>query len=77
MAAPILWAPDIFGFFLQENPHAYKIPRFRGGYLFYFFLGGGGSASFISMGAEIFLWREERKKEKGSILLGNALGAVL
>ena len=28
MAAPILWAPGIFGFFLLENPHAHKIPSF-------------------------------------------------
>ena len=32
MAAPILWAPRISGFFLQENLHVHKIPRFRGGY---------------------------------------------
>ena len=31
MAAPILWTPGIFGFFLLENPHAHKIPPFRGG----------------------------------------------
>ena len=31
MAAPILWAPGIFWFFLLENPHAHKIPPFRGG----------------------------------------------
>ena len=30
MAAPILWAPGIFWLFLQENLHAYKIPRFEG-----------------------------------------------
>ena len=41
-----------FWFFLQENPHAYKIPPFRGG--FWFFLEGGGSANFVSMGVEIF-----------------------
>ena len=29
--APILWAPGIFWFFLQENPHAHKIPPFVGG----------------------------------------------
>ena len=29
-AAPILWAPGIFGFFLLENPRVHKIPRFRG-----------------------------------------------
>ena len=33
MAAPILWAPGIFAFFLLENPHAHKIPPFRGGVL--------------------------------------------
>ena len=32
MAAPILWAPGIFWFFLLgKNPHAHKIPPFRGG----------------------------------------------
>ena len=40
MAAPILWAPGIFWFFLLENPHAHKIPPFRGG--FWVFLEGGG-----------------------------------
>ena len=40
MAAPILWAPGILGFFLLENPHAHKIPPFRGGS--WFFLEGGG-----------------------------------
>ena len=53
MAAPILWAPGIFGFFLLDNPHAHKIPPFRGG--FWVFLGGGGgSANFIFMGVGIF-----------------------
>ena len=33
MAAPLLWAPGIFAFFLQENPHAHKIRRCRGGIL--------------------------------------------
>ena len=40
MAAPILWAPGIFGLFLLKNPHAHKIPPFRGGS--WVFLGGGG-----------------------------------
>ena len=39
MAAPILWAPRISVFFLQENLHVHKIPRFRGGE---FWVGGGG-----------------------------------
>ena len=42
MDAPILWAPGIFGFFLLENPHAHKIPPFRGGCLGFFFRRGGG-----------------------------------
>ena len=42
--------------FLQEKPMSIKIPRFRGGGYFGFFLGGGGgSADFIFMGARIFL----------------------
>ena len=39
MAAPILWAPRISAFFLQENLHVHKIPRFRGGV---FWVWGGG-----------------------------------
>ena len=54
MAAPILWAPGKIAFFLQGNRHAHKIPRFRGGRYFVFFL-GGGIADFIFMGARIFL----------------------
>ena len=38
MAAPLLWAPATFAFFLQVNLPVHKIPRFRGGY---FGLGGG------------------------------------
>ena len=53
MAAPILWAPGIFWFFLLANPHAHKIPAFRGGVGF-FRRGGGGSANFIFMGVGIF-----------------------
>ena len=39
--APILWAPGIFWFFLLENPHAHKIPPFRGGGVVGFLEGGG------------------------------------
>ena len=53
MAAPILWAPGIFGLFLMKNPHAHKIPPFRGGVLC-FLGGGGGSSNFIFMGVGIF-----------------------
>ena len=52
MASPILWAPGISAFFLQENLHVHKIPRLGGGC---FGFGGGGSADFIFMGAGIFL----------------------
>ena len=38
-----------------RKSHVHKIPRFRGGILVFFFLGGGGSADFIFMGARIFL----------------------
>ena len=51
MAAPIVWAPGILAFVLQENRHAHKIPRFRGGGVFWLF---GGGADFIFMGARIF-----------------------
>ena len=54
MAAPILWAPGIFGLFLQENPSAHKIPLWGGGG---FFLRGGGSANYIFMGVGIFPMR--------------------
>ena len=48
MAAPILWAPGILGFFLLENPHAHKIPPFRGGC--WVFLEGGVEVPVL------FLW---------------------
>ena len=56
MGAPILWAPGIFAFFLQENLMSIKFLVLGGG-------GGilgwgrGGSADFIFMGAGIFLKR--------------------
>ena len=53
MAVPILWAPDIFGFFLLENPHAHKFLLLRGVVVF-FGRGGSGSANFIYVGVEIF-----------------------
>ena len=40
MAAQILWAPRISAFFLQENLHTHKIPRFWGGVFLVW--GGGG-----------------------------------
>ena len=41
MAAPFLWTPGKNAFFLQENLHVHKIPRFLGGGGGYFVLGGG------------------------------------
>ena len=41
-AAPILWPPGIFGFFLMEIPMPIKIPPFCGGGGFWGFLEGGG-----------------------------------
>ena len=56
MAAPILWTPGTNAFFLQENLHVHKIPRFGGGGGFGFWVlgGGGGSADLIFMGARFF-----------------------
>ena len=55
MAAPILWAPGIFLFFLLEIPRAHKIPPVRGGGVMGFLRrGGGASANFIFMGVGIF-----------------------
>ena len=48
MAAPILRAPGIFWFFLLKNPHAHKIPPFRGG--FWVFLKGGWKCQFYFYG---------------------------
>ena len=56
MAAPILWAPGILGFFLLENPHAHKIPPFFGGGVLGFFRRGGRGADSILMGVGIFLF---------------------
>ena len=54
MGASILRTPGKNTFFLQ-NPMSIKIPCFRGGGVFWFLGGGGGSADFIFMGARIFL----------------------
>ena len=52
MGASSLWTPGKNAFFLQENLHVHKIPRFRGGILG--FLGGGGGV-FYFYGVRIFL----------------------
>ena len=54
MAAPILWAPGIFGFVLLENPHAHKIPPFRGGGGRGFFWKGGWKCQSYFYGRGIF-----------------------
>ena len=41
---PILWAPGVFAFFLQEDLHVHKISSFYGGGILFFLLGGGGGA---------------------------------
>ena len=54
MAAPILWTPGKMRPFCRKTC-VHKIPRFGGGGGILGFLGGGGSADFIFMGARIFL----------------------
>ena len=51
MAAPILWAPRISAFFLQENLHVHKIPRFGGGGGIF---GLGGQCRFYFYGRRDF-----------------------
>ena len=53
MAAPILRTRGKIAFSLQENPLVHKIPRFRGGGVFWV-LGGGGMARFYFYGREDF-----------------------
>ena len=59
MAAPMLWAPGKISFFLQENLHAHKIPRFGGGGYLGFWGGGWGKCRFYFHGREDFsdVWR--------------------
>ena len=63
MAAPILWKPGIFAFFLQENPYAHTILRFRGGGIWVFL---GGKCPFYFYG-----------RGDSSDILGATLGATL
>ena len=74
MAAPILWAPGIFGFFLLENPHAHKIPPFRGGGFWDFLEGGGGSANFIFMGVGLFPSKLPITSFEAKFSLGGKIG---
>ena len=50
MGVPILWAPGIFCFFLLENPHAHKIPPFKGG-CWGFLEGGKREVFLLTVGA--------------------------
>ena len=54
MAAPILWAPGTFWFFLLENPMPIEVLLLGGGGFWVFLEQGGGSANFILIGAGIF-----------------------
>ena len=58
-----LWAPGKIAFFLQENPHAHKMPRFGGGIWGFW---GGGSADLIFMGAGIFLRNAISRENKNT-----------
>ena len=56
VAAPILWELGMFWFFLLENPHAHKIPRFRD---WLFLEGEGWKCQFYFYGwgfSEISFW---------------------
>ena len=53
MAAPILWAPGIFGLFLQDK-NSMSIKFLVSGVWYLVFL-GGGSVNFVFMGAGIFV----------------------
>ena len=50
MAAPILWAPGIFGFFLLENAMPIKFLLLGGGVLGFFRRGGGWKCQFYFYG---------------------------
>ena len=56
MAAPILWTPGKNAFFLQENLHVHKIPRFGGGGFWVW--GGGGKCRFYFYGRGDFSWEK-------------------
>ena len=60
VAAPILWAPGFFfWFFLLENPHAHKIPPFRGGGVGFFWK-GGVEVPILFLWARGFSWGQKR-----------------
>ena len=46
LAAPILWTPGKMRPFCRQN-HVHIIPRFRGGGVFWVFLGGGKCRSYF------------------------------
>ena len=55
MAAPIVWAPGMFCFFLQENIHAHEIPHFiRGGGILGLLGEEGGEVPILFYGREDF-----------------------
>ena len=65
MAAPILWAPGIFWFFLLEKPDAPKIPPFSGGC--WGFLEGGGKCQFCFYGRGDFSDRLRYLSDLGTL----------
>ena len=52
---------------MQEKRHAHKIPRFKGGGVFCFFLGEGGKCRFYFYGREDF--SELRRYQKFEFLI--------
>ena len=70
MAAPILWTRGKMAFFLQENRHVHKIPRFRGGMLG---LGGGGKCRFYSYGRGNFSEQKQIFGAQGAMMDTHAL----
>ena len=73
IAAPILKASGIFGSFCSKNPHAHKIPPFRG-ILGFFRTRGGESANFIFMGVGIFPQKQNKKKQPSLPDFGVCMG---
>ena len=69
MGAPILWAPGIFAFFLQENLQVHKIPRFSGGEGYFGFSAGGGECRFYVSGRRDFSDLSQKHPDVHKIVL--------
>ena len=68
-AAPILWAPGIFGSFCWKAPHTHKIPRFRGGVGVFLERGGGVEVPILFYGHGDF--SDFKQQERGLNLVGH------